>query len=106
MRPPIVVNEHGDVSAFASVADAARKLEPVDVQNNEFVAYDSDGYRLALVVHEHVVSIPGPMLGPPSPAELEEVLRSFAQEVGSPLPESNSLQDLVGHFVRQFGYTL
>ena len=41
MRPPIVIDEHGDISIFPSVEAAARYMEPIDVRNNEYVAYDS-----------------------------------------------------------------
>ena len=44
MLAPIVIDEHGDVSFFADVAVAARALEPIDVRNHEYVAYDSLGF--------------------------------------------------------------
>ena len=50
VRPPIIVNEHGDIHVFPSVEEAETYLEPVDVRNNEYVAYDSEGRRLILSV--------------------------------------------------------
>ena len=46
MLAPIVIDEHGDVSFYPDVALAARALEPIDVLNNEYIAYDSLAYTL------------------------------------------------------------
>lgn len=50
MKSPIVVYENGDISVFRSVADAELCLEPIDVRNCEYVAYDSRGCLLDLDV--------------------------------------------------------
>ena len=50
MKPPIIVNNFGDVVFFASVADAEGWLEAIDVENNEYVAYDSEGRLVTLGV--------------------------------------------------------
>ena len=33
MKPPIIVDDHGDVSVFDSVEKAERYLEPMDAKN-------------------------------------------------------------------------
>lgn len=48
--PPIVVDENGDLTIFNSVAEAEGHLEPVDVANDEYVAYDAKGRRLRLEI--------------------------------------------------------
>lgn len=55
MRPPIIPDENGAISFFASVEAAASYVESVDVRNNEYIAYDSLGYMLKLVPTEPVV---------------------------------------------------
>lgn len=50
MIPPIIIDEHGDLEFFRSAADAERYLEPIDVENEEYAAYDSVGRRLTLTV--------------------------------------------------------
>jgi hypothetical protein len=50
MIPPIIVDEYGDLAFFRSAADAERYLEPIDVKNEEYTAYDSVGRRLTLGV--------------------------------------------------------
>lgn len=48
MKPPIIVNEHGDVMIFASKSSAEIYLETIDVENGEYQAYDSEGTQLVL----------------------------------------------------------
>lgn len=50
MRAPILVFEGENVEAFASAEDAALYLEPVDVNNGTYEAYDSCGARLNLSI--------------------------------------------------------
>jgi len=78
MRPPIVIDEHGDISLSPSVEAAARYIEPIDVRNNEYVVYDSTGYLLQLVPTEPVVSIPDYRSELPQEDQLEQALRSWS----------------------------
>lgn len=54
--PPIILNESneitrsGDVSIFNSVSEAVAYLEPIDVKNGEYFAFDSQGSLLELTV--------------------------------------------------------
>ena len=107
MRPPIVLDEHGDISLFQSVEAAARYVEPIDVRNGEYVAYDSSGFLLKLVPTEPVVSISGYLSDRPHQDQLEQSLRSFVERTsGDPVPaEVTSLEALLALCVRQFGYT-
>lgn len=52
MEPPIIVDNHGDILFFASVEKAEKYLEPIDVENDEYVAYDSVGHLLNLTIQE------------------------------------------------------
>jgi hypothetical protein len=58
MKEPIIINESkvlyksGDVSFFANVSDAESYLESIDVQNNEYHAFDCDGRLLKMCVRE------------------------------------------------------
>lgn len=106
MLAPIVIDEHGDVSFFANLAVAARALEPIDVRNNEYVAYDSLGYTLQLVPGHQRVTIAGRMSVTPKPEELNSALRFFYERaVGEPVPSSvESLQQLLELCIKRFGY--
>jgi hypothetical protein len=46
--PPITVDSHGELLFFESAEKAEEYLEPVDVTNGEYIAYDALGRRLAL----------------------------------------------------------
>lgn len=48
MHAPILVFEGDNVEAFASVKEAALYLEPIDVKNGTYEAYDSSGVQLDL----------------------------------------------------------
>jgi hypothetical protein len=50
MKLPIILVEHGDILIFRSVEDAELALEPIDVRNGEYVAYDAEGRTLVLSV--------------------------------------------------------
>lgn len=106
MLAPIVINEHGDVSFYPDVSFAARALEPIDVRNNEYVAYDSLGYTLLLEPGPQRVKITGRASVIPKPEELNAVLRSFYERAADePVPSSvESLQQLLAHCIKKFGY--
>lgn len=106
MLAPIVIVENGDVSFFADVSIAARALEPIDVRNNEYVAYDSLGYTLQLVLDYQHVTISGRTSVTPKPEELNSVLRSFYERaVGEPVLSSvEPLQQLLELCIKRFGY--
>jgi hypothetical protein len=46
--PPIFVWEPNDLASFGSVEEAESYLEPIDVRNNLYSAYDVVGHRLTL----------------------------------------------------------
>ncbi len=50
MKTPISINEHGDMSTFASVEEAESYMEPIDVQRGEYVVSDADGQPLSVGV--------------------------------------------------------
>lgn len=55
MKPPIIVlnlDEGGTPMFFKSREDAERYIEPVDVNNGEYAAYDGEGRQLLLRAFE------------------------------------------------------
>jgi len=50
MQLPIVVSEHGDLMVFRNEQELSSYLEPIDVKNGEYRAYDAKGRLLALDV--------------------------------------------------------
>jgi hypothetical protein len=53
MKPPIKVNENGDVSYFDTIEAAEIYMEPADVENGEYTITDADGN----VLHASVVTL-------------------------------------------------
>lgn len=107
MQPPIIVDNRGDVLIFDSVGKAERYLEPIDIRNQEYVIYDSEGHRLAGVVEKHFLAervklLPASETGMAAD-ELRRVLIGFLEQVGSrqerPLAES-SLEGLLKEALR------
>lgn len=50
MKTPISINEHGDITSFASVEEAEMYMEPVDVERGEYVVTDASGRQFSLEV--------------------------------------------------------
>ncbi len=121
MKPPILLYADGSFDFFKSVEEAERYAEPIDVQNHEYVAYDSEGRRLELRVEEETVSL---WLGlektfrervrivqaedtATHAEELKNLLRASLQTSGTPSDSlhSASLQDLITAGLQRMGFT-
>jgi hypothetical protein len=119
MKPPIIIDENGSLDFFKSVDDAERYLEPIDVRNQEYIAYDSEGRRLELRVEEEVCA---GLLGlgrsttervritqleevPTHAEELKKTLRASLQKLGVPLESLHSLCDLVTASTQRMGFS-
>jgi hypothetical protein len=104
---PIVVieRESGEVYLFKSVAHAEGYLEPIDVENGEYDAFESDGAVLILSVvttsgQEHVEIVTHPY-APPVPDTLRDKLKQYlgAMNEWRPEYESMALPALIRHLV-------
>ncbi|SFL83788.1 hypothetical protein [Nitrosomonas communis] len=119
MRAPIIVVEHGDVAIFNSAANAEIWLEPIDVKNGEYVAYDRDGRLLQLVIKLiekpsfigevksiESVKISGAEEGVNHVIALRKALINFFKktEAYNQNDESLPLNELVNKAVNQYGY--
>lgn len=121
MRPPILLYADGSFDFFKSVEEAERYAEPIDVQNHEYVAYDSDGRRLELRVEEETVTgwfglgktirervriIPAEDTATHAD-ELKSLLQGFLPKLGGPPDSLHSatLQDLIASGTQQMGFT-
>ena len=106
MLPPVIINENGDVSVYKTADAAAQNLEPIDVENNEYTAFDSEGYPLQLTPGQHTVSIPGRTGAAADPDTLAKILRSFLQRAsGQPVPrELSTPSALLALYIDRYGY--
>jgi len=55
MKPPIIIDEHGDIEIYSSVKIAEADVEPIDVRNDEYVFYDCEG----MILQPSIVEVPG-----------------------------------------------
>lgn len=119
---PIIVDEHGDMSFFESVEHAERKLEAIDVRNEEYVAYDSEGRLLRVTIERgeapiffgldkttvDYVVIESAEDEPSHAPQLRAALVDFLERIGVSLddPESLSLQELVSKGAAHANFTI
>jgi hypothetical protein len=122
MRPPIILYGDGSLDFFKSVAEAERYAEPIDVQNQEYVAaYDSEGRLLELRVETEVVAglfglgkinrervriFPAEETATHAD-ELKSLLQDFLQKFGAPPDSLHSatLQDLIAASAQRMGFS-
>jgi hypothetical protein len=80
--PPIFVIEGRDVTIFESLEDAQLQVEPIDVLEGVYVAYDAEGRILRMVVEGDQVKV---RLGEDEPTHAEElsrILKDYLKELG------------------------
>ena len=82
MNLPIIAYDSGDVLVFENKDMAEKYLEPVDIKNNVYVAYDSSGYKLDLSVKGEKVSVCQSTDLKLYAKELKEILFNFFLEIG------------------------
>lgn len=46
MKPPITIDDHGDISIYETVQAAERDVEPIEATRHDFLAYGSEGQLL------------------------------------------------------------
>jgi hypothetical protein len=97
MKLPIIVVESGDILFFRSLSIAEHYLEPIDVRNNEYITYDSEGRLLRLVPCEYTVKIELAEEEPTHAEKLREALLAFFTKVGfaTDLLLQASLEELI-----------
>ncbi len=83
-RFPIFVRtkDCGDVTEFSAVADMQREFERIDVENEEYEAWDANGVPLSLSVQEPVWLRVEAQSSGAKPVELANAIMRFAQAVG------------------------
>ena len=87
VRPPIILNEHGSIDVFQSTEAAEIYMEPIDVENGEYVAYDSEGRLLRIVPTSPRVTIETAELEPSHQDEVRALLVRLLTHLGVPKEE-------------------
>jgi hypothetical protein len=99
MKPPIVIDENGDVSVFLSNYAAERKLEVIDVLNSEYVGIDGDGVPLNIraINGKVVISLKDERA---QPERLRSLLINFLSAIEPKEWEKLSTSDLLMHAMK------
>ena len=119
MKLPIITVEHGDVSVFKSADDLQQYLEPIDVINGEYQAYDREGYLLDLkVIDTECPSLLGTIKTKKvivvnanekknHSDELKNIFIDFFRSTSTyePDDEKQTLDKLINKAINAFGYT-
>jgi hypothetical protein len=108
MKPPIIIYEHGDIAFFETVQDVDRGLEAIDVTNDDYIAYDSEGRLLQLSVKHQtsydIVVLSSSEMQPTHASELKRVLVDFFARVGvnKDWLSTATLEELVTKGIRNY----
>ena len=121
IQPPLVVDSGGDISLFRDARALERGLEAIDVQNGEYVVYDSEGRLVALTTEEvptrvlfgllrgkaEAVRIASAEPEPAHASELGAKLRAFLERLGEEASLSaTSLPELIERLRERAGFTI
>ena len=91
IKPPIIVDESGDTCVFESLFYAERYLEPIDVEDNVYVAFDSVGRLLRLLPTTPNITIEAAEEVPNHAERVRELLIKFLENCRSTEPNLTSL---------------
>jgi len=80
IKPPVIVDETGPIYVFESVEDAEMYLEPIDVENNRYIAFDSVGRLLRLIPTTPRITIEAAEEVPNHAERLRELLIQFLKD--------------------------
>ncbi len=120
METPIFIEEHGDVTIYELISHAEECLEVIDVNNDEYTAYNGNGQRLELGVtlrektsffgkkkSVEIVKILGVDENPKDHKKLRDILIDFFRATNTyhENDDLSSLHSLVDKAVDKYGYT-
>ena len=85
--PPIFIVEDLDVGVYASIHDVERHLEPIDIRNQEYVAYDAVGKLLRLGINGNRVTVLPAEHKPSHASKLKKTLCDFLKAIKKPVTD-------------------
>jgi hypothetical protein len=120
IKAPIVVDARGDMLLFSGVDMMVSYLEAIDVQKNEYLAYDSEGRAIALTTvkepRSHLFGLVSSTAEVVKVAEVEAVpshsdalaatVRDFLARIESVPPETAELATLIRLLETKIGFTV
>lgn len=82
-----IISENGDLHFYERKEDAEAYMEPIDVENGEYVGYDAEGRLLKIESARQKTRISLAEEEPSHVAELQMQLMGFASRAKVPLKE-------------------
>lgn len=96
IKTPVIIDENGDISFYATCSGAESRLEVIDVMNNIYVGYDAAGHLLAITpLNRNSVRIMLAEHEPNHANELVDKLKKFLKQVGQSVNEGADLDELI-----------
>lgn len=97
MQMPIIVSNRGDTEIFRSVEELQGYIEAQDVLDDQYLAYDSEGYILSLSVKAGIVIVQDTAPRTNDASNLQRILLRYLAAVEIPLNWLNqaTLEQLV-----------
>jgi hypothetical protein len=89
IKKPVIVAEGLDILFYDDIEDAEKHLEPIDVDNGIYVAYDADGRLLKIQNDDNKISISIFEQNPTHRKSLEDLLRKFLDFCHDPAARDN-----------------
>lgn len=111
--PVIVVTNasHANVLFFETPTAAALYMEPIDVRDHEYRAYDGHGYDLVLATGKddrgvECVGISAPAERVSHAADVQALIEHLLGRSAVEVPSGATLATVVAVAIRSFGYTV
>ena len=70
--------DSGEVTQYSSIVEMQNQFEIVDVENDEYEAWDASGLRLSLALQEPKWLLLEASSAAPKPAEIVDAIRNYA----------------------------
>jgi len=91
IEPPIILDESGDTGVFDSIESAELDMEPIDVEDNRYVAFDSVGRLLRILPTTPRVTLEAAEEFPNHAEQVRALLIKFLGDCGSTDPNLPTL---------------
>jgi hypothetical protein len=76
------IRDSGEVKAYRSIIEMESHLEEIDVQNDEYEAWDAGGVPLALSVQQEKIWLRLAVAAAPQPEQLTMAIAKYARRAG------------------------
>jgi hypothetical protein len=112
MKKIYILNEHGDVNIFKSEKDMIDYVEPIDVENEEYEVFDSEGLKYRLYTksfkNDGSVKIFLSSTGKYDKGKLKNILLDFLTKIDRSFKTKRSLEldDLINKTIDLIGFTV